>query len=425
MSELTALILGGGRGSRLEPLTKLRAKPAVPIAGKFRLIDIPISNCIHSGIKRIFILTQFNSESLHRHIQNTYRFDNFTQGYIRILAAQQTAENQNWYQGTADAVRQNLMFFETSTDHIIILAGDHLYQMDYQEFFKHHLETGADITISVKPVEEREVKNFGILQANAKGRIMNFFEKPEDPALLRDMRVHPELFNNFKIEPGDRTHIASMGIYIFKKDVLYKMLSHSKMEDFGREVIPASLKKYKVQAYFFDGYWADIGNIRSFFDTHMDLTESLPRFNFYDEKKGFFTRPRYLPSTKIINCHINHSIIAEGAIILESTIEAATIGIRSFIDTGTYIQRSIIMGNTYYESLEERIENFKENKPSLGIGRNTVIRNSIVDMDVSIGQSVQLVNREQITESLRDNFAIRDGIIIIPKGVVIPDDTII
>ena len=425
MTQLTALILGGGRGTRLEPLTKLRAKPAVPIAGKFRLIDIPISNCIHAGIKRIFILTQFNTESLHRHIHNTYRFDNFTPGYIRILAAQQTAENQNWYQGTAAAVRQNLMFFETSTDHIIILSGDHLYQMDYQDYFRYHLETEADITISVKPVREQETKDFGILKANTKGRITDFYEKPQDPAVLNDMQVDAGLFKNFDIEPGDRRHIASMGIYIFKKDVLFKMLSHNKMEDFGRELIPASLKKYKVFAYFFDGYWEDIGNIKSFFDTHMDLTEALPRFNFYDEKKGFFTRPRFLPSTKIINCHINHSIIAEGAIILESTLENTSIGIRSFIDTGTFIQRSIIMGNSYYESLEERIQNHRENRPCLGIGRNTVIKNSIVDMDTSIGHSVQLVNREQVTETFQSNYAIRDGIIIIPKGAVIPDNTII
>ncbi len=345
----------------------LRAKPAVPIAGKFRLIDIPISNCIHAGIKRIFILTQFNTESLHRHIHNTYRFDNFSPGYIRILAAQQTADNQNWYQGTADAVRQNIQYFESASDHVIILGGDHLYQMDYGKYFQYHLEKDADITISVKPVHEHETREFGILKANSKGRITNFYEKPEDPALLEDLRVNPALFNNFDINPEGRAHVASMGIYIFKREVLLNMLANSTMEDFGREVIPASLKKNKVYAYFFDGYWEDIGSIRSFFDTHMELTESLPRFSFYDENKGFFTRPRYLPSTKIINCHINHAIVTEGAIILESTIENASIGIRAFIDSGTYIHRSIIMGNTRYETVEERKKNLEENKPNLGI----------------------------------------------------------
>ncbi len=425
MSDLTALILGGGRGTRLEPLTKLRAKPAVPIAGKFRLIDIPMSNCIHAGIKQIFVLTQFNTESLHRHIHNTYRFDNFTPGYIRILAAQQTADNQNWYQGTADAVRQNLMFFESASDHIIILSGDHLYQMDYLKFFRYHLEKEADITISVKPVHEHEAHNFGILKANSKGRITSFHEKPEDPVLLEDLRVNPALFDIFKIAPEGRAHVASMGIYIFKKEVLLEMLANSTMQDFGREVIPASLKKYNVYAYFFDGYWEDIGSIKSFFDTHMKLTESVPQFNFYDESRGFYTRPRFLPSTKIINCHINHSIVAEGSIILESTIENTSIGIRTFIDAGAYIHRSIVMGNTVYESLEKRKKNNDENRPSLGIGRNSVIKNSIIDLDVAIGTSVQLINREQVTETFQENYAIRDGIIVIPKGIVIPDNTII
>jgi len=390
MSELTALILGGGRGTRLEPLTKLRAKPAVPIAGKFRLIDIPISNCIHAGIKQIFLLTQFNTESLHRHIHNTYRFDNFSPGYIRILAAQQTADNQNWYQGTADAVRQNLMYLESASDHVIILGGDHLYQMDYLKYFRYHIEKEADITISVKPVHEHAARDFGILKANSKGRITDFYEKPEDPAILEDLRVNPTLFDNFKIAAEGRAHVASMGIYIFKKEVLLDMLANTTMEDFGREVIPSSLKKYNVFAYFFDGYWEDIGSIKSFFETHMELTESVPKLNFYDENKGFFTRPRFLPATKIVNCHINHSIVTEGAIILESTIENASIDI-----------------------------------PSLGIGRNAVIKNSIIDLDVAIGNSVQLINREQVTETFQDDYAIRDGIIVIPKGVVIPNNTII
>jgi glucose-1-phosphate adenylyltransferase len=425
MSNLTALILGGGRGTRLEPLTKLRAKPAVPIAGKFRLIDIPISNCIHSGIKYIFILTQFNTESLHRHIQNTYRFDHFSKAFIRILAAQQTTQSQNWYQGTADAVRQNLNYFDTADDHIIILSGDHLYRMDYRDFFKYHLEKDADISIAVKPVREDLAGEFGILKADVEGKITDFYEKPEDKDLLNDLRVNQALFGNFNIEPYDRNHIASMGIYIFKKQVLFNMLLDNDMEDFGREVIPSSLKKVNVFAYFFDGYWEDIGNIKSFFNTHMDLTESIPHFNFYDEEYPFYTRPRYLPSTKIINCQINHSIIAEGAILLGSTIESTTMGIRSFVDQGTYIQRSIIMGNSRYESIEERRINGEKGIPNLGIGPNCVIKNSIVDLDVSIGGNAHLINSGQVTETFQDNYAIRDGIIIIPKGSIIPHNTII
>ena len=425
MSELTALILGGGRGSRLEPLTNLRAKPAVPIAGKFRLIDIPISNCIQSGITRIFILTQFNSESLHRHIQNTYRFDNFNRGYVRILAAQQTAGSQDWYQGTADAVRKNLQFFQGADDHIIILSGDHLYRMNYREYFKYHLEKDADITIAVKPIHEEEAHQFGILKANAKGKITDFYEKPDNKELLDSFQVEEVLFKNFGIESKDRKHIASMGIYIFKKQILFDMLNSNDMEDFGGEIIPASLKKAKVFAFFFDGYWEDIGNVASFFNAHMDLTKSVPRFNFYDEEYPFFTRPRYLPSTKVVNCQISNSIIAEGAIILGSRIESTTIGIRAFIDENVHIERAIIMGNTRYETIEERNINQENGKPNLGIGPNSVIRNAIVDLDTRIGANVKLINQENVTETFQDSYTIRDGIIIIPKAFTIPNDTVI
>jgi glucose-1-phosphate adenylyltransferase len=425
MSDITALILGGGRGTRLEPLTNLRAKPAVPIAGKFRLIDIPISNCIHSGIRHIFILTQFNTESLHRHIHNTYRFDTFMKGYIRILAAQQTAESQDWYQGTADAVRKNLRYLEGADDHIIILSGDHLYRMNYQEYFKYHLDREADITIAVKPIYEEEAHQFGILKADKEGQIIEFYEKPENKDILDDFRVEDVLFEEFGIESGNRKHIASMGIYIFKKQVLFDMLNNNEMEDFGREIIPTSLKKHKVYAYFFDGYWEDIGNIASFFNAHMDLTKQIPLFNFYDEEYRFFTRPRYLPATKVVNCQISNSMIAEGAIILGSRLESASIGIRAFIDQGVDIERAIIMGNSWYETIEERRLNQEQGKPNLGIGQNTVIRNAIIDLNARIGENVQLINKEGVTETFQDSYAIRDGIIIIPKGFVIPHNTII
>ncbi len=425
MSNLTALILGGGRGTRLEPLTRIRAKPAVPIAGKFRLIDIPISNCLHAGIKHIFILTQFNTESLHRHINLTYRFDNFTNGYTRILAAQQTAGNQDWYQGTADSVRKNLQFFEKADDHIIILSGDHLYRMDYSKFFNYHLDSNADISIAVKPIYEHEAREFGIVKANSDGQCIDFYEKPDKPEILNEFRVDPALFNTFDIVPNNRTHIASMGIYIFNRQALIDVLSDNSMEDFGREIIPKSIKELKVNAYFFDGYWQDIGNIRSFFEAHMELTKALPRFNFYDEIYPFYTRPRYLPASKINRCQINHSIVAEGSILLGSIIEHSTIGIRSYIDEGTLVQRSIIMGNSRYETIEERQMNKQKGHPNLGIGANCVIKNSIVDMDVAIGDNVQLINKELVTETFKENYAIRDGIIIIPKGNLIPTNTVI
>jgi len=425
MADLTAVILGGGRGSRLDPLTTLRAKPAVPIGGKFRLIDIPISNCLHSGVRDIFILTQFNTESLHRHIYNTYRFDSFHRGSIRLLAAQQTSESQEWYQGTADAVRKNLNYMRRAGDHIIILAGDHLYRMDYRNFFEHHLEMDADITVAVKPIYKSEAKGLGILKADKDSLITDFYEKPESDEILDQLNVDPELFDHFQLESKNRTHIASMGNYIFKKEALFKILQESKKEDFGKEIIPASLEKYKVASYFFDGYWEDIGTIKTFFDSHMNLTQPVPLFNFYDEEYPFFTRPRYLPASKINNCHINQSVIAEGSILLGSIVEQAVIGIRAYVDEGTLIQRSILMGNTKYETIEARMVNQQKKLPNLGIGRNCIIKNAIIDMDCNIGNNVQLINKDNQTEVINELYTIRDGIIIIPKGTTIPDNTII
>lgn len=425
MSELTAVILGGGRGSRLDPLTRLRAKPAVPIGGKFRLIDIPISNCLHSGVRKIFVLTQFNTESLHRHIHNTYRFDTFSKGFVRILAAQQTSETEDWYQGTADAVRKNLLYLNRADDHIIILSGDHLYRMDYLKFFQHHLETNSDITISVKPVFAHEAGGFGILKTDKSGRVTEFFEKPQDQEVLDRFRVNDELFDQFEIPAKGRTHVASMGIYIFKKSVLYDILGKTKEEDFGKQIIPASLGKHKVSAYFFDGYWEDIGTMRTFFEAHLELTQPVPRFNFYDEQHPFFTNPRFLPPSKIFNCQINQSLLSEGSILLGSIIEHSVIGIRSYIEEGTYVHRSIIMGNTYYETVENRHINREKGLPNLGIGNNCVIRNAIIDLDCKIGNNVHIINKDQKTEDSGEFYSIRDGLVIIPKGSVIPNNTIV
>ncbi len=425
MSGLTVIILGGGRGTRLDPLTRLRAKPAVPIGGKFRLIDIPMSNCIHSGFRKIFILTQFNTESLHRHIHNTYRFDHFGKGFVRLLAAQQTSENQDWYQGTADAVRKNLRYLENIDDHIMILAGDHLYRMDYRYFFEHHLANDADITISVKPIYSHEAHGFGVLKSDENTRITEFYEKPQTEDVLNDFRVDEKVFRHFELDPQGRTHLASMGIYIFKKDVLFDLLEKNKKEDFGKEIIPDSLEDHKVYAYFFNGYWEDIGTMRAFFEAHFELTQPVPRFNFYDEEYPFFTNPRFLPSSKIYNCQINQSLVAEGSILLGSIIEHSVIGIRAFIDEGTFVQRSVIMGSTRYETIETRNRNRDIGQPNIGIGNNCIIRNAIIDLDSRVGNNVQLINKDNQQESDGDNFAIRDGIIIIPKGAVVPDNTII
>ncbi len=425
MGRMTAVILGGGRGTRLDPLTRMRAKPAVPIGGKFRLIDIPISNCIHSGIRQIFILTQFNTESLHRHIHNTYRFDNFSKSYVRLLAAQQTSDNQDWYQGTADAVRKNLHYLDHADDDIIILSGDHLYRMDYREFYDYHKKMEADMTIAVKPVIRQEAPELGILKANEQGWITSFIEKPKTDDVLNEYKVDSKLFDNFNLEQGDKTHIASMGIYIFKKQVLFDLLENNNKEDFGREIIPETINKKKIAAFFFDGYWEDIGTMRAFFNAHFELTKPLPRFNFYDEDYPFFTHARFLPATKIYNCQINQAIIAEGGILLGSIVEHSVVGIRAFIEEGTFLQRSILMGNTRFETIEQRNRNRENNVPNLGIGNNCIIRNAIIDLDCRIGNNVQLINKDNKENDDGENYAIRDGIIIIPKGSTVPNNTLI
>jgi glucose-1-phosphate adenylyltransferase len=422
---MTAIILGGGRGTRLDPLTKVRSKPAVPIGGKFRLIDIPLSNCLHAGIRDIFVLTQFNTESLHHHISSTYIFDNFSRGAIRILAAQQTMEISDWYQGTADAVRKNLPFFKDAEENIIILSGDHLYRMDYADFLKHHVESNADISIAVKPVFEREAPELGILKANKEGLITSFHEKPQDKEVLDKLKIAPKLFDAVNLNPDGRTHIASMGIYIFKKEVLFELLQNNKKEDFGKEIIPDSIKSKRLMSYFFDGYWEDIGTVRAFFDVHMALTTPIPKFNFYDEEKPIYTHPRFLPASKINKCQINQSVVAEGCILMGSIIENSIIGIRSYIEEGTLVQKSIIMGSQFYETIEEHHQNTKENKPNLGIGKNCVVRNAIIDMNCSIGNNVQIINKDNRIEAEESFYRIRDGIIIIPKGTIIPDNTII
>ena len=425
MDKVISVILAGGQGSRLYPLTRVRSKPAVPIGGRFRLIDFPISNCIHSNLKRIFVLTQFSSVSLHRHIFNTYHFDQFTKDFVTILSAQQTLKNRNWYQGTADAVRQNLSFLRKGDDLVLILSGDHLYRMDYRKFRDFHIEKKADITIGVYPVPYDQAPQFGVMKVDAQGRIIDFKEKPKEPSLLDSMIVPESTFADFNMPSHGRTHLASMGVYIFNREVLVDLLEETELQDFGREVIPAALRHKKVFAYFFNGYWQDIGTIRSFFESHIDLTQPIPKFNLYDEEKPIFSRARFLPGSKIIGTEVSSSILCEGSIISRSKLDQSIIGIRSRIGDGSRLERVVMMGADFFESQEEITRNREQNIPAIGIGNGCEIRDCILDRNARIGNNVKLINSHGVENEAAANYNIVDGIIVIPKNAVIPDNTVI
>jgi glucose-1-phosphate adenylyltransferase len=425
MSNVVGVIMAGGQGSRLYPLTKVRSKPAVPVAGRFRLIDISISNCIHSNVRSIFILTQFASESLHRHISTTYRFDSFHRDFVTLLSAQQTLENRNWYQGTADAVRQNLDYIEDRSALVLILSGDHLYRMDYRKFVDFHLTAGAEISIAVTPVPAERAGEFGVMKVNAKGRITEFREKPKDPADVDRMRVDESVFDRFGTPANGRTHLASMGVYLFNQSVLRDLLADTEPKDFGREVIPRAIGERKVCGHFFDGYWEDIGTIRSFFDAHMDLTRPLPRFDFYDEDRPIFTHPRFLPGSKILGADVENAILCEGSIVNRSRIRDAIVGIRTRIGDNCRIERAVVMGADFYESGEEIARNRDRGVPDVGIGRDCEIREAIVDKNARIGHGVRLVNRNGAAAESADNYVIVDGLIVVPKDAVIPDGSVI
>jgi len=424
MASVVTAILAGGPGKRLYPLTKKRSKPAVPIAGRFRLIDIPISNCINSGMRKIFVLTQFMSESLHRHIFLTYRFDNFSKDFITILSAQQTLESPEWYQGTADSVRQNLRFLQ-DWDLVLILSGDHLYRMDYNKFIDFHLKKKADISISVYPVHYDQAPQFGVMKVNESGEIIDFHEKPKEPNQLDQMKVPEEVFQQFKLEAAGRTHLASMGVYLFNREVLKELLERTEFEDFGRDVVPFSIKQKKVYAYFFDGYWAEIGTIRSFYEANIALTETLPQFNFYDEERPIFSRARFLPGCKILSSEVNNSVLCEGSIINRSKIDHSIIGIRSRIGDNSVIERTVMMGADFFETVEQFSQNDKKSTPHIGIGSNCEIREAIIDKNARIGKGVKLVNARGVSDETAENYVIKDGIIVIPKNEIIPDGTVI
>jgi len=424
MANVVTIIMAGGQGSRLYPLTKVRSKPAVPIAGKFRLIDISISNCLHSGFRKIFVLTQFASESLHRHIFTAYRFDNFHNDFITILSAQQTLENRDWYQGTADAVRQNLAFVEDVGDLVLILSGDHLYRMDYRKFVESHLESGAEITIAVTPVAAAQAPEFGVMKVNQRGRITDFLEKPKAPADIDRMRAPEEVLRRAGVAT-DRTHLASMGVYLFNWSVLKDLLAHTDSRDFGREVIPHAIQDRKVYSHFFDGYWEDIGTIPSFFEAHMDLTRPLPKFNFYDEMKPIYTHARFLPGSKILFSEVESAILCEGSIVDRSRVRDSIIGIRSRIGENCRLERTVVMGADHFESRADLDRDREAGLPAIGIGPDSEIRNAIIDKNARIGRGVKLVNRGGLAEASAENHVIVGGIIVVPKGAVIPDGSVI
>ena len=412
--DVQVLILGGGQGARLYPLTAVRSKPAVPFGGSYRLIDIPMSNCINSRLTKIFVMTQFNSASLNRHISQTYRFGVFTRGFVDILAAQQTMENREWYQGTADAVRQNLRAIDSRHGkYVVILAGDHLYRMDYRPFLSAHVAHKADISIAVHPVRREEASEFGIMRVDDEGRIVEFHEKPKDPKVL----------NSLAIKGADhrRAFLASMGIYIFNRDMLFDVLSDKAMADFGREVIPASIGKSKVMSFRFDDYWRDIGTIRSFYEANLEMVAPIPPFNFYDTRYPIYTHSRALPGSKITRASIEWCLLAEGCIVTGAELRNTVVGVRSFVRSGCRIFDSVILGADFYEDELAR----PRDEVGIGIGENCHIERAIIDKNARIGDGVTIVNSKKLNEFDGPNYCIRDGLVIIPKGAVVKPGTII
>ena len=409
-------MLGGGAGTRLFPLTKDRAKPAVPLGGKYRLVDIPISNCLNSGLRSIYVLTQFNSLSLHRHIQASYKFDNFSRSFIDILAAQQTPEGSQWYQGTADAVRQNMRYFlEGPFDYFLILSGDQLYRMDFRALLHQHIRSGADITLATKPVRREQVAEFGIMQSQADRRITHFVEKPTDAGVLEEMKMSRGLRAEIGSEKEEELFQASMGIYLFNRDVLIECLKND-LADFGKHVIPQSIERYNVRAYIFQGYWEDIGTVRAFYEANLDLTDIVPEYSFFDANAPIYTHPRFLPGSKVNGAILRQAIIADGCIISDAHLERCVIGVRSTIQSGATIRDSIVMGADYFEQ-DRHVD---EKQPAIGIGRNCVIDRAIIDKNARIADGVVITPEGKPTDFDGDNYFIRDGIVIVPKNAAIP-----
>ena len=424
MARISCIILGGGKGTRLYPLTKERAKPAVPFGAKYRLVDIPISNCINSGLKQIYVLTQFNTASLHTHISHAFRFDTFTKGFIEILAAEQTFDNSSWYQGTADAVRQNLIHFRTENpSDYIILSGDQLYRMDFMEMYRKHAESGADLTLAATPVDASRASSLGILRIDRDGNVLDLVEKPSDERQLDGLGIPADMVPPGMNHGGD--YLGSMGIYIFKSKILEESLDND-FTDFGKEVIPEVIRKKKVGVYVFNGFWEDVGTIRAFYDMNISLTLPRPPFNFYHEESPIYTHIRHLPSTKFNLCTISQSLVAEGSRIDNASIVNSIIGIRSNIASGASLDGVICMGANSYESEIQKKNNAEIGLPNMGIGRGTAIRKVIIDKNARIGDGCRIgVDNIDRIEGDHGSYFYRDGIVIIPKNSTVPHGTVI
>ncbi|MGE3808916.1 MAG: glucose-1-phosphate adenylyltransferase [Gemmataceae bacterium] len=427
MKDVLSLILGGGRGTRLYPLTMLRSKPAVPVAGKYRLIDIPISNCINAGLNRIYVLTQFLSVSLHRHIANTYSFDSFSRGFVEVLAAQQTNEAADWYQGTADAVRQNLRYVQDDgAAEVLILSGDQLYRMDFRKLIETHRSSQADCTIAVYPVDRSQVDAFGIVKLDDQGKVIDFIEKPKTDEAVAPYKTPADWLKNQGVSP-DRCYLASMGIYLFNRNCLLDLLNQDPpAADFGKEIFPRSIKSHKVHADLFDGYWEDLGTIKSYHQANLALASDDPPFDFHSPEGIIFTRRRFLPASRLSAAHTEQCLISDGCTIEPGTrLERSIIGVRSRIGKNVTIRDTILLGADRFETDSERAENSRRGVPDFTIGDGTVIERAIVDKDCRIGKNCQIVNRRNVEDEEGPNYVIRDGIVVIPKAVVLPDDTVI
>lgn len=424
-SNVLSIIMGGGQGKRLFPLTKERAKPAVPLAGKYRLVDIPISNCINSGLRRIYLLTQFNSASLHRHISQSYKFDHFSGGFVEILAAEQTLSDESWYQGTADAVRKNLIhILNHEFEYVLILSGDQLYRMDFRDIINQHAQSKADLTVATIPVSRRDAEGFGILHTNLERHITRFVEKPKEPELLDSLRLNRASYADYGIKDERELFLASMGIYVFNRQVLIDLLDNT-LTDFGKHIIPNAIKTHRVLSYVYQGYWEDIGTIRSFFEANLDITSELPRFNFFDMSAPVFSRPRFLPGSKINGAQIDHAVVSDGCIINRAQIFHSIVGVRSLVGAGSELRRVISLGCDYYESQHSIEESERVGRPRIGIGENTRIENAIIDKNARIGNNVIISPANKPDHVDHPLYFIRDGIVIIPKNGMIPHGTVI
>jgi glucose-1-phosphate adenylyltransferase len=428
MTDVLSLILGGGRGTRLYPLTKLRSKPAVPIGGKYRLIDIPISNCLNSGFNRVYVLTQFLSVSLHRHISNSYKFDPFDRGFVEVLAAQQTNEAADWYQGTADAVRQQVRYVQQdSCTEVLVLSGDQLYRMDYRQLLQTHMENRADVTIAVLPVSREQVGSFGILRCDDAGVVAGFLEKPQMDVDLDRLRTSAGWMERRGVASNGRQHLASMGIYLFKRDVLFELLDAPPLAtDFGKEIFPRSIRTHRVVAHLFDGYWEDLGTVKAFHEANLALAREIPPFDFHSRDGVIYTRMRFLPASRFLGARLERGLISDGCVIQAGTrIENSVLGIRSRIGRDVVLRDSYIIGADRFETDAERAANRARGIPDFIAGDNTVIERAIIDKDCRIGSNVRIVNQRGLTEDEGENYVIRDGIVVIPRGAIVPDGTVI